>query len=127
MSLFQDSALRKACRENAALAEERVRLTRELQSVRAKFHRSLLNHFDPFKITQALETFETLDFGGLLKELKKQKAKPKLSEEAEWEEFFNTSKSAVLRLSGEAARTDARINGSVAALYGLTRDETPEI
>lgn len=122
MSLFQDSALRKACRENAALAEERVRLTRELQSVRAKFHRSLLNHFDPLKITSALETFETLDFGGLLKELKKQKAKPKLSEEAEWEEFFNTSKSEILRLAAETARIDAEIDAAVAGLYGLAPD-----
>ena len=123
MSLFQDSALRKACRENAALAEERVRLTRELQSVRAKFHRSLLNHFDPFKITQALETFETLDFGGLLKELKKQKAKPKLSEEAEWEEFFNTSKTEILRLAAETAKTVTEIDGTVAGLYGIGRAE----
>ncbi|MBR6481127.1 MAG: Eco57I restriction-modification methylase domain-containing protein, partial [Thermoguttaceae bacterium] len=104
----------------AALAEERVRLTRELQSVRAKFHRSLLNHFDPFKITQALETFETLEFAEFLKELKKQKAKPKLSEEAEWEDFFNTSKTGLLRLAAETAKTDAEIDGAVAALYGLT-------
>ena len=104
----------------AALAEERVRLTRELQSVRAKFHRSLLNHFDPFKITQALETFETLTFAEFLKELKKQKAKPKLSEEAEWEEFFNTSKTGLLRLAAETAKTDAEIDKTVAALYGLT-------
>lgn len=104
----------------AGLAEERVRLTRELQSVRAKFHRSLLNHFDPFKITQALETFETLEFAEFLKELKKQKAKPKLSEEAEWEDFFNTSKTGLLRLAAETAKTDAEIDKTVAALYGLT-------
>ncbi len=103
----------------AALAEKRIDLTRELQSVRAKFHRSLLNHFDPFKITQALETFETLDFGGFLKELKKQKAKPKLSEEAEWEEFFNTSKTGLLRLAAETAKTDTEIDGTVAGLYGI--------
>ena len=107
----------------AALAEERVHLTRELQSVRAKFHRSLLNHFDPFKITQALETFETLTFAGFLKELKKQKAKPKLSEEAEWEEFFNTSKTGLLRLAAETAKTDTQINTQVAALYGLTPEQ----
>ena len=104
----------------AGLAEERVRLTRELQSVRAKFHRSLQNHFDPFKITGALESFETLEFKDFLKELKKQKARPKLSEEAEWEEFFNTSKSEILRLAAETAKTDAEIDGAVAALYGLT-------
>ena len=106
----------------AALAEERVRLTRELQTVRAKFHRTLLNHFDPFKITQALETFETLTFAGFLKELKKQKAKPKLSEEAEWEEFFNVSKSEILRLAAETARIDAEIDSAVAGLYGLAPD-----
>lgn len=103
----------------AALAEERVRLTRELQTVRAKFHRTLLNHFDPFKITGALESFETLEFKDFLKELKKQKAKPKLSEEAEWEEFFNTSKREILRLAAETAKTDAEIDGAVAGLYGL--------
>ena len=107
----------------AALAEKRVNLTRAQQSVRAKFHRSLLNHFSTLKITQALETFETLTFAEFLKELKKQKAKPKLSEEAEWEEFFTASKTELLRLAAESAQTDTQINTQVAALYGLPPEQ----
>ena len=107
----------------AALAEKRVDLTRAQQSIRAKFHRSLLNHFSALKITQALETFETLTFAEFLKELKKQKAKPKLSEEAEWEEFFTASKTELLRLAAESAQTDTQINTQVAALYGLTAEQ----
>jgi hypothetical protein len=112
--------------ELAASAEKRIAPTRSLQTTRSKFHRSLLNHFEPLKITQALETFEKLDFKGFLKELKKQKAAPKLSEEAEWEEFFTASKNELLRLTGEIASVDTQIEAKVADLYGLSPEEAAE-
>ena len=57
------------------------------------------------------------------KELKKQKITLKLIEQDEWEEYFNSYRSACFELAKQIAETDREIDFRVYKLYGLTYDE----
>ena len=75
------------------------------------------------KITTALQTFDQMDFKGFLAELKKQKIKLSLSQQDEWEEYFNGNAAACQTLSQQIAETDQEIETRVFDLYGLTPEE----
>ena len=47
----------------------------------------------------------------------------KLIEQDEWEEYFNSYRSACLELNKQIAETDREIDFRVYKLYGLTYDE----
>ena len=64
-----------------------------------------------------------MEFADFLKELKKQKITLKLIEQDEWEEYFNSYRSACLELNKQIAETDKEIDLRVYKLYGLTYDE----
>ena len=106
-----------------ALADKMLSLNSDLQQKRSRFLRRLQDNFEGVKITGALEQFDTMEFAEFLKELKKQKITLSLSQQDEWEEYFNQYKTECNNLSAEIAATDNAIDFNVYKLYGLTYDE----
>ncbi|MFZ4401539.1 MAG: hypothetical protein ACOYO1_16015, partial [Bacteroidales bacterium] len=58
-----------------------------------------------------------------IKELAKKKVKLSLSQEAEWEDYFNQESKKALELKTTIDATDKEIDKMVYALYGLTEEE----
>jgi competence protein ComGF len=56
-------------------------------------------------------------------ELKKQKIKLTLSQQDEWEYYFNDRKAECQEISAQIKATDNEIDNRVFDLYGLTADE----
>ena len=83
----------------------------------------LSENIEGIKVTTALQTFDRLTFAEFTKELKKQKIKLSLSQQDEWEDYFNDYAQACQQLSAQIARTDSEIDARVSALYGLTPEE----
>ena len=105
------------------LAEARLFFTSKLYFSKERFLRRLQDNFEGMKITGALEQFDTMEFAEFLKELKKQKITLSLSQQDEWEEYFNQYKTDCNNLSSEIAATDNAIDFKVYKLYGLTYEE----
>lgn len=105
------------------LAETMIVLNKDLQQKRSRFLRRLQENFEGVKITDALETFDTLLFTDFVKELKKQKIKLTLVQQDEWEEYFNQYKTECQSLKTQIATTDKEIDKKVYALYGLSYEE----
>jgi hypothetical protein len=70
-----------------------------------------------------LHTFDDLDFAGFVAELKKQKIRLSLSQQDEWEPYFNDYKEACNTLREQIQKTDSEIDTRVFDLYGLTQEE----
>ena len=98
-------------------------MNKELQEKRSRFLRRLTENMEGVKITTALQTFDKLTFAEFLAELKKQKIKLSLSQQDEWEEYFNQHKEACQTLSLQISETDNEIDTRVFDLYGLTEEE----
>ena len=105
------------------LACKMLSLTKASQEKRNRFLHRLEDNFQGLKITGALSTFDQMKFADFLKELKKQKITLKLIEQDDWEEYFNSYRSACLELTKQIAETDKEIDFRVYKLYGLTYDE----
>ena len=106
-----------------SLADKMLSLHKDLQEKRSRFLRRLSENLEGVKITSALQTFDELDFAGFLAELKKQKIKLSLSQQDEWEEYFNQNKEACQALAQQISETDQEIDTRVFDLYGLTPEE----
>jgi hypothetical protein len=105
------------------LANTMLTLHQQLQEKRSRFLRRLSENFEGVKITTALQTFDTLDFKGFAAELKKQKIKLSLSQQDEWEDYFNQYANACQELTQQINATDNEIDNRVFDLYGLTSEE----
>lgn len=105
------------------MANRMLLLNKQLQEKRSRFLRRLKNNFESIKITGALSTFDQLEFADFLKELKKQKITLKLSQQDEWEDYFNDYRSVCHQLSEQMTETNKEIDLLVYKLYGLTYDE----
>ena len=105
------------------LADRMLSLNKDLQDKRARFLQLLQNNLPEIKVTNALETFDTLDFAGFVAELKKQKIKLTLTQQDEWLDFFDKYKTTCEELKSSIATTDKEINSRVYDLYGLTEEE----
>ena len=105
------------------LADTMLTLNKQLQEKRSRFLRRLSENFEGVKITTALQSFDQLDFKAFLAELKKQKIKLSLSQQDEWEDYFNQYREACNQLSAQIAQTDNEIDQRVFDLYGLTPEE----
>jgi hypothetical protein len=105
------------------LADTMLSLNAQLQQKRSRFLRRLQENFEDVKITGTLETFDTLSFADFVKELKKQKIKLTLSQQDEWEEYFDQYKSECNSISEQIAESDKKIDRMVYELYGLTEEE----
>ena len=107
----------------SALASSMLTLNQQLQEKRSRFLRRLTENVEGVKITSALQTFDQLDFKGFVAELKKQKIHLTLSQQDEWEDYFNQNITACHELTAQIAATDAEIDDKVFDLYGLTEEE----
>ena len=107
----------------AALTDQQMNQVSQLQQKRSRFLRRLISNFEGIKITTALQTFDSLSFTDFTKELKKQKIKLSLSQQDEWEDYFNDYRTACQQLTTQIAATDAEIDTKVFDLYGLTDEE----
>jgi hypothetical protein len=104
-------------------ADTMLSLNSQLQDKRSRFLRRLSDNLEGVKITTALQTFDTMDFKGFVAELKKQKIKLSLSQQDEWEEYFNKRVAECRELSAQIKATDEEIDNRVFDLYGLTEEE----
>lgn len=109
--------------ELSLFAKQIIKLNEQLQTKRNRFLRRLSDNFQDIKITGALSAFDQLTFAEFLKELKKQKIKLSLSQQDEWEDYFNDYRTACQELSVQIATTNNEIDLRVYKLYGLTYDE----
>ena len=106
-----------------SLADTMLVLNKDLQQKRSRFLRRLQENMPGIKINGALETFDNLDFAGFVAELKKQKIKLTLTQQDEWEEYFNQYKTECQSLKTQIETTDKEIDKKVYELYGLTEEE----
>ena len=106
-----------------ALAIHMLLLNQQLQEKRSSFLHRLRDNLGVEKMTSALETFDLLDFKGLLLELKKQKKQISLSQQDEWEDYFNDYREQCQQLSKDIDETNKQIDLKVYHLYDLTYDE----
>jgi type I restriction-modification system DNA methylase subunit len=106
-----------------ALADKMLSLHKVLQEKRSRFLRRLGENLEGVKITTALQTFDELDFAGFVAELKKQKIRLSLSQQDEWEPYFNDYNTACNTLREQISETDQEIDTRVFDLYGLTPEE----
>ncbi len=109
--------------EMEEFADTMLTLNKELQSKRSRFLRRLSENVEGVKITSALQTFDQLDFKAFVAELKKQKIKLSLTQQDEWEDYFNQYAEACQQLKTQIAATDGEIDRLVYELYGLTEEE----
>ena len=109
--------------EFAVLADTMLTLHQQLQEKRSRFLQSLSDNFDGVKITTALQQFDTMDFKGLMAELKKQKIHIPVKEQEEWKDYFNDRLTECQELTAQIKATDNEIDNRVFDLYGLTEDE----
>lgn len=107
----------------ADLTDKQMQNISQLQEKRSRFLHRLSDNFEGVKITTALQQFDTMDFKGLMAELKKQKIKLSLSQQDEWENYFNQRVAECQDLSAQIKATDNEIDNRVFDLYGLTEEE----
>ncbi len=106
----------------AQLAKSRTQFTADMQNLTSKFTRSIQRIFNFEKMTGKLQDWYLHSYPEFIKELNKQKVKLSLSEEAEWEEYFNLEKQKAQTLKSEIADTDRKIDILVAELYGVVEE-----
>ena len=100
-----------------------LKYNNELQLNSKKFQKSILRKFEIIDLSKKLEDWYLLSYSDFIKELTKKKIKLSLSDEAEWEEYFNTESKKALELKSKIDATDKEIDQIVYKLYDLTEDE----
>lgn len=109
------------------LANTMLSLHSQLQEKRSRFLRRLSENLEGVKITTALQTFDQMTFAEFAAELKKQKIHLSLSQQDEWEDYFNKNVSECQQLTQQIDTTDQEINLRVYRLYGLTYEEVQTV
>ena len=104
-------------------ADQMLSLNSQLQTKKIKFIDLLKDNLYVLKISKKLESFYEYDFKTFLTELKKQKIKLSLSDQADWKDFFEQYKTEINLLQSEISKTDKEIDQMVYGLYGLTEEE----
>ena len=112
--------------------------TKDFQNITSKFTAYVKSQYNTNKLSKKIQNWHELEFGGFIKELKKNiKAvnKEHLNEgvqeiplltkkdEFEWLELFEENKQKVQELQTQINQTDKEIDAMVYELYGLTEDE----
>ena len=96
---------------------------KELNDKKSKFNRTLERKFELKELSAKLQEWYLLTYSEFVKELAKKKIKLSLSDEAEWEEYFNTEAKKTLELKNKIDATDKEIDQMVYKLYDLTEEE----
>jgi len=95
----------------------------DLNQKKNRFLKRLTGNFEIDKFSKKLQSFYEYDFKTFLSELKKKKIKLSLSQQDEWEDYFNDYKSQLTELQNQINQTDTEIDQMVYQLYGLTDEE----
>lgn len=104
-------------------AEIMLYLNTELTKIISIFLNTLKRKFQIEILNKRLHEFYLFSYKEFINELIKRKIKLTLSEEAEWEEYFNMERKKVLDLLAEIESTDKEIDQMVYKLYELTEEE----
>jgi hypothetical protein len=117
-------------------ADKMLELNQQLQEKKNKFLNRIKDNLatpvatmghDPLtmtiKISKKLDAFYNYDFKTFIAELKKQKIKLSLTQQVEWDDFFNGYKTEINQLQVEIYTTDKEIDQMVYELYELTEEE----
>lgn len=106
-----------------ALSEVLINLTDNFNSSIQKFQRTIQRKFNLEDLPKKLQDWYLLTYAEFIKELAKKKVKLSLSEEAEWEDYFETESKKTQNLKAQIDKTDAAIDQIVYELYGLSEEE----
>ena len=104
-------------------ADLMLTLNKNLQEQSQKFQRTIQRKFELETLPKKLQDWNLLTYSDFIKELGKLKIKLTLSQESEWEEYFNLEASKINPIKTQIEKTDKEIDSMVYALYGLTPDE----
>ncbi|MCF6366633.1 MAG: hypothetical protein L3J35_10575, partial [Bacteroidales bacterium] len=104
-------------------ADLMLSLNKELQEKSDKFIKRIQSNLEIEKITGKLQNFYNYDFKTFIAELKKQKIKLSLTQQDEWEDYFDTYKQEINQVQTQIAQTDKEIDKMVYELYELTEEE----
>jgi len=104
-------------------AELMLSLNKALHEKSQRFIKRIKSNFEAVNITGKLETFYNSDFKTFLSELKKQKIALALTQQDEWEDYFDTYKTEINALQTQIAQTDKELDRMVYALYELKDEE----
>jgi hypothetical protein len=88
-----------------------------------KFKRTIQRKSELQDLPKKLQNWYLLSYAEFIKELTKKKIKLSLSEEAEWEDYFNQESKKALDLKNKIDKTDKEIDMMVYELYGLSEEE----
>ncbi len=98
-------------------------LNKQKQEKINKFLHRLETSFEIDKLSNKMKTFYDYNFKTFITELKKKKVKLTLSQQDEWEEYFNNYKETINQIQEQIDKTDKEIDQMVYELYVLTQDE----
>ncbi len=104
-------------------AEIMIAKGREVNEAKSSFNDLLTAKFDGLKITNKLYSWYDSSFNDFIKELKKQKIKISIAEEADWLKYFEEQKRVVNDIQKAIDNTDREIDRLVYSLYDLTEEE----
>ncbi|QQS49860.1 MAG: N-6 DNA methylase [Bacteroidota bacterium] len=104
-------------------ADLTLTLINELQELSQKFQRTIQRKFNLEELPAKLQDWYLLSYSGFIKELAKKKIKLSLSEEAEWETYFQEESKKALEIKTKIEITDKEIDQMVYKLYDLTPEE----
>ena len=98
-------------------------LNDKLGVVKNSFLELIGSNFPIDKFPKKLQNWCDLEFKGFKAELKKNKVKLSLEEEAEWLTYFNKKKTEANTLQSEIDQIDKQIDQMVYELYDLSEEE----
>ena len=104
-------------------ADLMINLNNAKHETTLKFQRTIQRKFEIEELPGKLQNWHEITYAEFIKELGKKKVRLSLSEEAEWEEYFNQEKQKALELKAQIDATDKEIDRMVYELYGLTEEE----
>jgi len=106
-----------------SLADNVINTTSQFQETVSTLLNLLSSKFSVNKPSRKLQSWYSLTFQEFLSEMKKQKIKLSLSDQAEWMTFFEEQKSVALKLKSEIKNREDEINLEIYRLYGLSEEE----
>lgn len=104
-------------------SEDMILYTNSLYEQSQKFQRTIQRKFNLEDLPKKLQDWYLLSYAEFIKELAKKKVKLSLSEEAEWEDYFETESKKAQDLKAQIDKTDKEIDQMVYELYGLSEEE----
>jgi len=110
-----------------SLVDKVLELNSTLENKRAKYIGRVRDNFNVDKVSNKLKHFFDFDFKTFVSELKKKKNKLSLSDQDEWEEYFDKYKEEINQIQNLIKTSTDNIDNLVFELYKITEDEVKMI